>query len=152
MRPPRRFERGGRSSGPRPGSASRRIQRILRRPSSNSTRIDRTADYFPEPVGPTSVRIIPLGGVEEVGRNMTAIEIGATGDIIVFDAGFQFVSEDTSPGVDYILPNTKYLEKNAARVKGVIITHGTSTISAASPSSCRASAHRPSTPRISHRL
>ena len=124
MRPPRRFERGGRSSGPRPGSASRRIQRILRRPSSNSTRIDRTADYFPEPVGPTSVRIIPLGGVEEVGRNMTAIEIGATGDIIVFDAGFQFVSEDTSPGVDYILPNTKYLEKNAARVKGVIITHG----------------------------
>ncbi|MCR4300107.1 MAG: ribonuclease J [Sulfuricaulis sp.] len=86
--------------------------------------MNRTADYFPEPVGPTSVRIIPLGGVEEVGRNMTAIEVGATGDILVFDAGFQFVSEDTSPGVDYILPNTKYLEKNAARVKGVIITHG----------------------------
>jgi len=121
--PPRRFERGdrpprGRPGGrgaPRPGSASRRIQRILRRPSSNPTRVDRTADYFPEPVGPTSVRIIPLGGVEEVGRNMTAIEVGATGDILVFDAGFQFVSEDTSPGVDYILPNTKYLEKNAAR-------------------------------------
>ena len=55
---------------------------------------------------------------------MTAVEIGATGDILVFDAGFQFVSEDTSPGVDYILPNTKYLEKNASRVKGVIITHG----------------------------
>ena len=108
----------------RPGSATRRIQRILRRPASNPSRISRTADYFPEPVGPTSVRIIPLGGVEEVGRNMCAIEIGATGDIIVFDAGFQFVSEDTSPGVDYILPNTKYLEKNASRVKGVIITHG----------------------------
>src|SRR3990167_7045322 len=128
-RPPRRFERGGRPpqgrGGPsRPGSASRRIQRILRRPSSNPTRVNRTADYFPEPVGPTSVRIIPLGGVEEVGRNMTAVEIGATGDILVFDAGFQFVSEDTSPGVDYILPNTKYLEKNASRVKGVIITHG----------------------------
>lgn len=55
---------------------------------------------------------------------MCAIEVGATGDILVFDAGFQFVSEDTSPGVDYILPNTKYLEKNASRVKGVIITHG----------------------------
>jgi ribonuclease J len=88
------------------------------------TRVNRTADYYPEPAGPTTVRIIPLGGVEEVGRNMTAIEVGATGDILVFDAGFQFVSEDTSPGVDYILPNTKYLEKNAARVKGVIITHG----------------------------
>lgn len=55
---------------------------------------------------------------------MIAVEVGATGDIIVFDAGFQFVSEDASPGVDYILPNTKYLEKNASRVKGVVITHG----------------------------
>ncbi len=55
---------------------------------------------------------------------MIAIEVGATGDILVLDAGFQFVSEDASPGVDYILPNTKYLEKNASRVKGVIITHG----------------------------
>ncbi|MBU6388394.1 ribonuclease J [Patescibacteria group bacterium] len=128
-RPPRRFDRGRRPPSlrggtARPGGATRRIQRILRRPTSNPTRVARTADYFPEPVGPTSVRIIPLGGVEEVGRNMTAVEVGATGDILVFDAGFQFVSEDTSPGVDYILPNTKYLEKNAARVKGVIITHG----------------------------
>jgi len=55
---------------------------------------------------------------------MVAVEVGATGDIIVFDAGFQFVSEEASPGVDYILPNTKYLEKNASRVKGVVITHG----------------------------
>lgn len=125
--PTRSFEHGGRlvNRGPaRPGGASRRIQRILRRPTAMPTRINRTADYFPEPAGPTTVRIIPLGGVEEVGRNMTAIEVGATGDILVFDAGFQFVSEDTSPGVDYILPNTKYLEKNANRVKGVIITHG----------------------------
>ncbi len=67
---------------------------------------------------------MPLGGLEEVGRNMVAVEVGATGDILVFDAGFQFVSEEASPGVDYILPNTKYLEKNASRVKGVIITHG----------------------------
>ncbi|MBU6214602.1 ribonuclease J [Patescibacteria group bacterium] len=113
-----------RSAGPRPGGASRRIQRILRRPMSQSARTSRSADYFPEPASPTTVRIIPLGGVEEVGRNMIAVEVGATGDILVFDAGFQFVSEDTAPGVDYILPNTKYLEKNAGRVKGVIITHG----------------------------
>lgn len=129
-RAPRHFERGsrppvGRGGALRPGGASRRIQRILRRPASNSTlRASATADYFPEPVGPTGVRIIPLGGVEEVGRNMLAVEVGATGDILVLDAGFQFVSEDTSPGVDYILPNTKYLEQNAVRVKGVIITHG----------------------------
>lgn len=84
----------------------------------------RTTDYFPEPAGPTTVRIIPLGGAEEVGRNMLAVEVGATGDILVFDAGFQFVSEEGSPGVDYILPNTRYLEKNQERVKGVVITHG----------------------------
>lgn len=89
-----------------------------------AARVNRAADYYPEPAGPTTVRIIPLGGSEEVGRNMTAVEVGATGDILVFDAGFQFVSEDASPGVDYILPNTKYLEKYADRVKGVIITHG----------------------------
>lgn len=131
-RPPARFDRGSRPQGrpasrggaARPGSATRRIQRILRRPSSNPSKVSRTADYFPEQPGPTTVRIIPLGGVEEVGRNMIAVEVGATGDIIVFDAGFQFVSEDSAPGVDYILPNTKYLEKNASRVKGVVITHG----------------------------
>ncbi len=55
---------------------------------------------------------------------MLAMEFGATGDILVFDAGFQFVSEEGSPGVDYILPNTRYLEKNQDRVRGVIITHG----------------------------
>ncbi|TSA43960.1 ribonuclease J [bacterium] len=132
-RSPRRFEHSnnrpstGRPTGrsaPRPGGATRRIQRILRRPTSSGTRAVRTADYYPEPAGPTTVRIIPLGGVEEVGRNMVAVEVGATGDIIVFDAGFQFVSEESAPGVDYILPNTKYLEKNAPRVKGVVITHG----------------------------
>lgn len=122
----KRFERSPRSErgASRPGGAMRRIQRILRRPTSTPTRTHTAVDYYPEPVGPTSVRIIPLGGVEEVGRNMIAVEVGATGDIIVFDAGFQFVSEESAPGVDYILPNTKYLEKNAHRVKGVVITHG----------------------------
>jgi ribonuclease J len=50
--------------------------------------------------------------------------VEANGDIFVLDAGFQFVSEDGSPGVDYILPNTKYLEKNMDRVRAVLITHG----------------------------
>ncbi|HEY4479986.1 MAG TPA: ribonuclease J [Candidatus Paceibacterota bacterium] len=68
-----------------------------------------------------NIRIIPLGGVEEIGRNMTAIEIGE--DIIVVDAGFQFKDED-SPGIDYILPNTKYLEERQERIRGVFITHG----------------------------
>ena len=68
------------------------------------------------------MRVVPLGGVEEVGRNMIALE--TNNDIFVFDAGFQFVSEDESPGVDYLLPNTKYLEHNQDRVRAVFITHG----------------------------
>lgn len=72
------------------------------------------------PVG-ENIRIIPLGGVEEIGKNMTLIEIGD--DIVVIDAGFQFKDEDT-PGVDYILPNTKYLEERKEKIRGVLITHG----------------------------
>ncbi len=82
----------------------------------------RGADYFPEPVAPNVVRIVPLGGVEEVGRNMVALEVG--NDIFIFDVGFQFVSEETTPGVDYMLPNTAYLEHNKDRVRAAIITHG----------------------------
>ena len=68
-----------------------------------------------------SIRIIPLGGVEEIGRNMTAIEYG--NDIVVIDIGFQFKDENT-PGIDYILPNTKYLEERQSKIRAVFITHG----------------------------
>ena len=68
-----------------------------------------------------NIRIIPLGGVEEIGRNMTAIEYGD--EIVVVDAGFQFESVDT-PGVDYILANTGYLRDNKHKIKAVCITHG----------------------------
>src|SRR3989344_4264229 len=75
---------------------------------------------IPPPLGDT-IRIIPLGGVEEIGRNMTVIEY--KNDIIVIDVGLQFSEEDT-PGIDYILPNTKYLEDRKNKVKAVLITHG----------------------------
>jgi ribonuclease J len=73
------------------------------------------------PLAEGAIRIVPLGGVEEVGKNMTAIEYRDT--IIVIDAGFQFREEET-PGIDYILPNTKYLEERKHRVKALFITHG----------------------------
>ncbi|MEI6864104.1 MAG: ribonuclease J [Candidatus Adlerbacteria bacterium] len=76
--------------------------------------------YIP-PLEAGVVRIIPLGGVEEVGRNMTAIEYGD--DIIIVDCGFQF-REDSTPGIDYILPNTKYLEDRQDKIRGMFITHG----------------------------
>ncbi|HPS21701.1 MAG TPA: ribonuclease J [Candidatus Paceibacterota bacterium] len=66
------------------------------------------------------IRIIPLGGVEEIGKNMTAIEIGD--DIIVVDAGMYFSNEET-PGVDYIIPNTTYLEERKDKIRALLITH-----------------------------
>ncbi|OGG47183.1 hypothetical protein A2671_01205 [Candidatus Kaiserbacteria bacterium RIFCSPHIGHO2_01_FULL_49_13] len=73
------------------------------------------------PLAPDTIRVIPLGGVEEIGRNMSLIEFG--NDIIVVDCGFQFREDDT-PGIDYILPNTKYLEERKDKIKAVVITHG----------------------------
>lgn len=68
-----------------------------------------------------TLKVIPLGGIEEVGENMTIMEYGD--DILVIDMGLGFPDE-TMPGIDYIIPNTKYLEDNKKRIKGVIITHG----------------------------
>ncbi len=68
-----------------------------------------------------SIRIINLGGVEEIGRNMSCIEYKDS--IIVVDCGFQF-SESTTPGIECILPNTRYLEENKHKIKGMLITHG----------------------------
>lgn len=73
------------------------------------------------PPAPGVIRIIPLGGVEEIGKNMTAIEIG--NDIIVIDAGMQFKTEDT-PGIDYIIPNTTYLEERKDKIRAMFVTHG----------------------------
>lgn len=73
------------------------------------------------PVAADTVRIIPLGGVEEIGRNMVAVE--TTNDIFIIDAGFQF-SEAETPGIDYILPNTGYLEERREKIRGILITHG----------------------------
>ena len=68
-----------------------------------------------------SLRIIPLGGCEEVGRNMTVFEYKS--DIIILDMGIQFPEEDM-PGIDYIIPNTKYLEGRKKDIRGVIFSHG----------------------------
>ncbi len=73
------------------------------------------------PLAEGDIRIIPLGGVEEIGKNMTAIEIG--NDIIVVDAGMQFKTDDT-PGIDYIIPNTTYLEERKDKIRAMIVTHG----------------------------
>ncbi|HDQ22948.1 MAG TPA: ribonuclease J [Candidatus Uhrbacteria bacterium] len=67
------------------------------------------------------LRIMVMGGLEEVGRNMTLIEYGR--DIIIIDMGLQFPEEDM-PGIDYIIPNISYLKGKEKNIRGVIITHG----------------------------
>lgn len=71
--------------------------------------------------GKEKLRVIVLGGLEEVGRNCTLLEYG--NDIILIDMGLQFPEEDM-PGIDYIIPNMSYLRGKENRVRGVIITHG----------------------------
>lgn len=67
------------------------------------------------------LRIIPLGGLGEVGKNMTAYEFG--GDILIVDAGIMFPQNDML-GIDYIIPDFEYLLDKAERVRGIVITHG----------------------------
>jgi len=68
-----------------------------------------------------TVKFVALGGLEEIGRNMMFFEYGD--EIIIIDAGLQF-PEETTPGIDFIIPNVSYLEKNKKKIKALIITHG----------------------------
>ncbi len=108
---PRRDDTRSRSRPPMKRSFSRRDVPM---------KMTRKVNDIVPPAG-DNIRIIPLGGVEEIGKNMTLVEY--KDDIIVIDIGFQFQDADT-PGVDYILPNTKYLEDRKDKIRGVIITHG----------------------------
>ncbi|OGZ58514.1 MAG: hypothetical protein A2827_01435 [Candidatus Spechtbacteria bacterium RIFCSPHIGHO2_01_FULL_43_30] len=71
-------------------------------------------------VDKNALRITPLGGLEEVGRNMTLFEY--KDDIVIVDMGLQFPEEDM-PGIDYIIPNIEYLKGKEANIRGIVITH-----------------------------
>lgn len=66
------------------------------------------------------LRIIPLGGLGEIGKNMLVVEYGEV--IVIIDSGLMFPT-DEMPGVDYVIPDISYIEANKNRVKGIILTH-----------------------------
>jgi len=67
------------------------------------------------------LRIIPLGGLGEVGKNMMVYEYGK--NILIVDTGIMFPDNDML-GIDYIIPDFEYIKKNKDLVRGIIITHG----------------------------
>ncbi len=69
----------------------------------------------------TKLKIIPLGGLDEIGKNLTVFEYG--NDIILVDCGMAFPDDDM-PGIDMVLNDISYLEKNADKVRGIFLTHG----------------------------
>ena len=66
------------------------------------------------------LKIIPLGGLNEIGKNMTVIEYG--NDMVVVDCGLAFPDDDML-GVDLVIPDTTYLKRNLSRLRGYLITH-----------------------------
>ena len=75
----------------------------------------------PKEVKKTPVRIIPLGGLNEIGKNMTVFE--CSNDIFILDCGLAFPDADM-PGVDIVIPDFTYVERNKEKIRGIVITHG----------------------------
>ena len=67
------------------------------------------------------LKVMALGGLEEIGKNMTVLEYN--NDIIVIDCGLAF-PEDDMLGIDLVIPDVSYLTKNAEKVRGIVLTHG----------------------------
>jgi ribonuclease J len=85
----------------------------------NESRYEKKPDVIP-PLAPGDIRIIPLGGVEEITKNMTMIEY--RDQIVIIDAGIQM--GDSGPGIQTTIPDTGYLEERKHMIKAMVITHG----------------------------
>ena len=81
----------------------------------------KTRTRKPREIKRTPVRIIPLGGLNEIGKNMTVFE--CANDMFILDCGLAFPDADM-PGVDIVIPDFTYVERNRDKIRGVVITHG----------------------------
>ena len=109
--------RGGKRGGPPGGDLPTvRMHTFKNKPTHKTGSDEDTLSQ----TGEQRLKVVVLGGNEEVGRNMSMLEYG--NDIILIDMGLQFPDEDM-PGVDYIIPNVSYLKGKEKNIRGVIITH-----------------------------
>ncbi len=104
-----------------PQSTTRRTTTPVRRVASSRSPVSKRAPRAKaDPAGEEPLRLIPLGGLEEVGRNMSILEY--KDEIVIIDMGIQFPEEET-PGIDYIIPNIISLIPKKENIKAVVLTH-----------------------------
>ena len=96
-------------------------QSVKSRPVRNFQSRGRQETAKQPAVGADTVRIAFLGGLNEIGKNLTVYEY--KNDIILVDCGMAFPDDDM-PGIDLVIPDFSYLEKNADRIRGIVVTHG----------------------------
>ncbi len=117
-----RTSRRGRDRRPQKGQ-DRGGQRGKKQRTS-SVPVVLNSEHLPSPKLPklrNTLRIIPLGGLGEIGKNIAAFEYG--NDILVVDCGIMFPHEEML-GIDFVIPDIRYLEANKDRIRGIILTHG----------------------------
>ena len=95
---------------------------VERKPSENTSVLKNEKKSGAKHGRPTgTLKVIPLGGLQEIGKNMTLFEYGD--DMVIVDAGLAFPDEDM-PGVDLVIPDFSYVVKNAHKIRALLITHG----------------------------
>ena len=120
-----RAARGEKAEKPAKPEGAARTEKPARaeRPvkSEKPVRVSKAKNVLADTSSKPKVRIIPLGGLEQIGMNITAFEYEDT--IVVVDCGLAFPTDDML-GIDLVIPDVTYLERNIDKVKGFVITHG----------------------------
>lgn len=105
--------------------AAQKQQRAPRKKEKNDRMFTGTSSsdvpFVMPKTSPKSLKVVFLGGIGEIGKNLTALEYGD--DIIIIDCGSSFPTNDM-PGIDLVIPDTTYLMENKHKVRGIFITHG----------------------------
>jgi len=119
--------KNGNANKPQKNSAPKRGFSKKKPNNGNNNAVEKTALLNTEtpkkalPAPGKKIKFIPLGGMNEIGKNLTVIEYGS--DIVLLDCGVAFPNEEMF-GIDLVIPDISYLHKHANRIKGIVLTHG----------------------------